>query len=72
MKEIILKENQSERKCYIDDLPIKDLIPKEQIEIFITALAREIEEIIRTKEKRNPAPYKRGSGQYRKEALYLL
>ena len=52
MKEIILKENQSERKWYIDDLPIKDLIPKEQIEIFITALAREIEEIIRTKEKR--------------------
>ena len=52
MKEIILKENQSERKCYIDDLPIKDLIPKEQIEIFITALAREIEEIIKTKEKR--------------------
>lgn len=52
MKEITLKDTQCDKKCYIDDLPIKDLIPKEQIEIFITAIAREIEEIIKTKEKR--------------------
>lgn len=58
MKEITLKDTQCDRKCYIDDLPIKDIIPKEQTEIFITALAREIEEIIRTKEKRS-AYYKK-------------
>ena len=52
MKEITLKDTQCDRKSYIDDLPIKDLIPKEQIEIFLTAIAREIEEIIKTKEKR--------------------
>ena len=52
MKEIIVKESQCAMKCHIDNLPIKDLIPKEQMEIFITALAREIKEIIRTKEKR--------------------
>lgn len=52
MKEITIKESRCGMKCYIDNLPIKDLIPKEQMEIFITALSREIKEIIRTKEKR--------------------
>lgn len=52
MKEIILDIKNNERKCYIDDLPLLELIPKEQIDIVATSLAREIIEIIKTKEKR--------------------
>ena len=52
MKEIILDIKDNERKCYIDDLPLLELIPKEQINIVATSLAREIIEIIKTKEKR--------------------
>lgn len=52
MKEIILKENLSDKRCYIDDLPIKELIPEDQISIFMTALAREVAEIIHLKQKR--------------------
>ena len=52
MKEIILDIKDNERKCYIDDLPLLELIPKEQIDIVATSLAREIIEIIKAKEKR--------------------
>lgn len=52
MKEIILDIKNNERKCYIDDLPLLELIPKEQIDIVATSLAREIIEIIKAKEKR--------------------
>lgn len=52
MKEIILDIKDNERKCYIDDLPLLELIPKEQINIVATSLAREIIEIIKAKEKR--------------------
>ncbi|HJD05599.1 MAG TPA: hypothetical protein IAB72_01785 [Candidatus Onthoplasma faecipullorum] len=52
MKEIILDIKDNEKKCYIDDLPLLELIPKEQIDIVATSLAREIIEIIKAKEKR--------------------
>lgn len=52
MKEIILKGNLSDKRCFIDDLPIKELIPEDQISIFMTALAREVAEIIHLKQKR--------------------
>lgn len=52
MKEINVDIKDNERKCYIDDLPLLELIPKEQIDIIATSLAREIIEIIKTKEKR--------------------
>lgn len=52
MKEIILDIKDNEKKFYIDDLPLLELIPKEQIEIVATSLAREIIEIIKNKEKR--------------------
>ena len=52
MKEIILDIKDNEKKCYIDDLPLLELIPKEQIDIVATSLAREIIEIIQAKEKR--------------------
>ncbi len=52
MKEVILNDNPNDIKCYIDDLPIKDLIPDELIKVFITALSRDVYEIVRTKQKR--------------------
>ena len=52
MKEIILDIKDNEKKFYIDDLPLLELIPKEQIEIVATSLAREIIDIIKNKEKR--------------------
>lgn len=52
MKEINVDIKDNERKCYIDDLPLLELIPKEQIDIVATSLAREIIEIIKAKEKR--------------------
>lgn len=52
MQEIILKTNKLNKRCFIDDLPIKELIPKEQIEIFVTSLAREINLIAETSKKR--------------------
>lgn len=52
MQEIILKTNKLNKRCFIDDLPIKELIPKEQIEIFVTSLAREIYLIAETSKKR--------------------
>lgn len=52
MKEIILDIKDNEKKCYIDDLPLLELIPKEQIDIVATSLAREIIELIKAKEKR--------------------
>ena len=52
MKEINVDIKNNERKCYIDDLPWLELIPKEQIDIVATSLAREIIEIIKSKEKR--------------------
>ena len=52
MKEINVDIKDNERKCYIDDLPLLELIPKEQIDIIATSLAREIIEIIKNKEKR--------------------
>lgn len=52
MQEIIIDVLNFNQKCYIDDLPIVDLVPKEQIDIVATSLARKIIEIIKDKEKR--------------------
>lgn len=52
MQEIIIDVLNFNKKCYINDLPIVDLVPKEQIDIVATSLARKIIEIIKDKEKR--------------------
>lgn len=52
MQEIIIDVLNFNQKCYIDDLPIVDLVPKEQIDIVAISLARKIIEIIKDKEKR--------------------
>ena len=52
MQEIIIDVLNFNQKCYIDDLPIVDLVPKEQIDIVATSLARKIIEIIKDKGKR--------------------
>lgn len=52
MQEVEMKDNQSGYSVFVDDLPIKDLIPKEQIDIFVNAMAIEICEIIKSKQKR--------------------
>lgn len=52
MQEVKVKENKTAYKLFIDDLPIYDLIPKEQIDILVNVMEFEISEIIRAKEKR--------------------
>ena len=52
MQEIIIDVLNFNQKCYIDDLPIVDLVQKEQIDIVATSLARKIIEIIKDKGKR--------------------
>lgn len=52
MQEVKVKENKTDYKLFIDDLPIFDLIPKEQINILINVMEFEISEIIKAKEKR--------------------
>ena len=52
MQEVEMKDNKSGYSVFVDDLPIKELIPKEQIDIFVNAMAIEICEIIKSKQKR--------------------
>lgn len=52
MQEVKVKENKTDYKLFIDDLPIYDLIPKEQIDILVNVMEFEISEIIKAKEKR--------------------
>ena len=52
MQEIELRNNNTGYKVFVDNSPIKDLIPKEQIEIFANALVLEIFEILQARERR--------------------
>ena len=52
MKEIEVKQNNSDYKVYSDEDPIFNLIPTELLKIFITALEIEITDIIKAKEQR--------------------
>lgn len=51
MQEISI-DNPLEMKVYVDDLPIKELIPKEQIDIFINSIELAVSDIIKEKEQR--------------------
>lgn len=52
MQEVNLKDNESGIKVYVDDLPITNLIPNDLIDVFINALVVDIQDIIKSKERR--------------------
>jgi hypothetical protein len=52
MQEVKLKDNKTNYKLFIDDLPLYNSISKEQIDILVNAMEFEISEIIKSKEKR--------------------
>lgn len=52
MQEVKLKDNKTNYKLFIDDLPLYNSIPREQIDILINAMEFEIGEIIKSKERR--------------------
>ena len=46
MKEVILDNNDTGRAVYVDNLPIRSLIPETEFNIFIKTMAIEIGKIV--------------------------
>ena len=46
MQEVILDNNDTGRLVYVDNLPIRSLIPETEFEIFIKTMAIEIGKIV--------------------------
>ena len=46
MQEVILDNNDTGRAVYVDNLPIRSLIPETEFEIFIKTMAIEIGKIV--------------------------